>query len=110
MTQQITGLPALWQEAERHIRALEQLARRTVEEGWLVDDALLRIKEKLPHSAWTPSLREHDVPVHTAQRFLRLRQNHPQKRQLVAFNSVSAALTDSRKSRADERDAPVKRG
>ena len=48
MTQQITELPALWQEAEQHIRAFEQLARRTVEEAWLAGDALLRIKEQLP--------------------------------------------------------------
>ena len=96
MTQQITDLPALWQEAEQHIRAFEQLARRTVEEAWLAGDALLRIKEQLPHGAWTPSLRERGIPVRTAQRFLRLRQNYPQKRQIVAFDSVSAALTKSK--------------
>ena len=95
MTQQITDLPALWQEAEQHIRAFEQLARRTVEEAWMAGDALLRIKEQLPHGAWTPSLRERGIPVRTAQRFLRLRQNYPQKRQIVAFASVSAALTKS---------------
>lgn len=96
MTQQITDLPALWQEAEQHIRAFEQLARRTVEEAWMAGDALLRIKEQLPHGAWTPALRERGIPVRTAQRFLRLRQNYPQKRQIVAFASVSAALTKSK--------------
>ena len=96
MTQQITDLPALWQEAEQHIRAFEQLARRTVEEAWMAGDALLRIKEQLPHGAWTPALRERGIPVRTAQRFLRLRQNYPQKRQIVAFASVSAALTKNK--------------
>ena len=42
---------SLWQEAEQHLRAFEQLARRTVEEAWLAGDALLRIKEQLPHGA-----------------------------------------------------------
>ena len=37
MGEQIT---ALWQEAEQHLRAFEQLARRTVEEAWLADDAV----------------------------------------------------------------------
>ena len=37
-------LAALWDEAEHHLRAFEQLARRTVEEAWLAGDALLRIK------------------------------------------------------------------
>ena len=96
MTQQITELPALWQEAEQHIRAFEQLARRTVEEAWLAGDALLRIKEQLPHGAWTPALRERGIPLRTAQRFIRLRQNYPQRRQIVAFASVSAALTKNK--------------
>ena len=96
MTQQITELPALWQEAEQHIRAFEQLARRTVEEAWLAGDVLLRIKEQLPHGAWTPALRERGIPLRTAQRFIRLRQNYPQKRQIVAFASVSAALTKNK--------------
>lgn len=52
MTQQITELPTLWKEAEGHLRAFEQLARRTVEEAWLAGDSLLRIKQQLPHGAW----------------------------------------------------------
>ncbi|MDE0143472.1 MAG: hypothetical protein OXI80_08200 [Caldilineaceae bacterium] len=107
MTQQITDLPALWQEAEQHIRAFEQLARRTVEEAWLAGDALLRIKEQLPHGAWTPALRERGIPVRTAQRFLRLRQNYPEKRQIVAFASVSAALTKSRPAEKPPESRPI---
>ena len=107
MTQQITDLPALWQEAEQHIRAFEQLARRTVEEAWLAGDALLRIKEQLPHGAWTPALRERGIPVRTAQRFLRLRQNYPQKRQIVAFASVSAALTKSKPAEKPPESRPI---
>jgi len=86
-------ITALWQEAEQHIRAFELLARRTVEEAWLAGDALLRIKQQLPHGAWTPALEERGIPARTAQRFIRLRQTYPQKRQLVDFDSVSAALT-----------------
>ena len=107
MTQQITDLSALWQEAEQHIRAFEQLARRTVEEAWMAGDALLRIKELLPHGAWTPALRERGIPVRTAQRFLRLRQNYPQKRQIVAFASVSAALTKSKPAEKPPENRPI---
>ena len=46
MAEEIT---ALWQEAEQHLRAFEQLARRTVEEAWLAGYAPLRIKQQLPH-------------------------------------------------------------
>ncbi|MDE0463342.1 MAG: hypothetical protein OXH93_13080 [Caldilineaceae bacterium] len=107
MTRQITELSTLWQEAEQHIRAFEQLARRTVEEAWLAGDALLRIKEQLPHGAWTPALRERGIPLRTAQRFLRLRQNYPEKRQIVAFASVSAALTKSRPAEKPLESRPI---
>ena len=92
-------IAALWQEAEEHIRAFEQLARRTVEEAWLAGDALLRIKQQLPHGTWTPALAERGIPARTAQRCIRLRQAYPQKRQLVAFDSVSAALTGKGKGK-----------
>ena len=42
MAEKIT---ALWQEAEQHLRAFEQLARRTVKEAWLAGDALLWIRQ-----------------------------------------------------------------
>lgn len=42
---------ALWQKAEPHLRAFEQLARWTVEETWMAGDALLRIRQQLPHGA-----------------------------------------------------------
>lgn len=96
MTQQITELPALWQEAERHIRAFEQLARRTVEEAWLAGDALLRIKQQLPHGAWTPALADRGISVHVAKRLIRLRRKYPEIVQIARFDSVSAALTDSK--------------
>ena len=92
-------IAALWQEAEEHIRAFEQLARRTVEEAWLAGDALLRIKQQLPHGTWTPALAERGIPARTAQRCIRLRQAYSQKRQLVAFDSVSAALTGKGKGK-----------
>ena len=97
MTQQITELPALWQEAEQHLRAFEQLARRTVEEAWLAGDSLLRIKQQLPHGAWTPALEERGIHPRQARRFIQLRQKYPQIGQIVRFDSVSAALTDSKK-------------
>ena len=62
-------------------------------DGVLTGDALLRIRQQLPYGAWTSALEERGIPVRTAQRFTRLRQTYPQKRQLVAFDSVSAALT-----------------
>ena len=37
-------IPAMWQEAEQHLRAFEQLARRTVEEAWLAGDAFFGSK------------------------------------------------------------------
>ena len=97
MTQQITELPALWKEAEGHLRAFEQLARRTVEEAWLAGDSLLRIKQQLPHGAWTPALEERGIHPRQARRFIQLRQKYPQIGQIVRFDSVSAALTDSKK-------------
>lgn len=94
MTQQITELPALWQEAEQHLRTFEQLARRTVEEAWLAGDALLRIKQQLPHGAWTPALEERRISTQLARRLIRLRRKYPQIVQVERFESVSAALTD----------------
>ncbi len=94
MTQKITELPALWQEAEQHLRTFEQLARRTVEEAWLAGDALLRIKQQLPHGAWTPSLEERRISTQLARRLIRLRRKYPQIVQIERFESVSAALTD----------------
>ena len=86
-------LTDLWREVEEHLQAFSLHARRTVEEAWLAGDALGRIREQLPHGAWLPALRERGIPVRTAQRFVRLRQQYPQMRQIVAFDSVSAALT-----------------
>ena len=104
--QDMGEITALWQEAEQHLRAFEQLARRTVEEAWLAGDALLRIKEQLPHGAWTPALEERGIPVRTARRFIQLRQKYPQIGQIVRFDSVSTALTDG-KARKDEKISPT---
>ena len=106
MTQQITELPALWQEAEQHIRAFEKLARRTVEEAWLAGDALLRIKQQLPHGAWTPALADRGISVHVAKRLIRLRRKYPEIVQIARFDSVSAALTDSKKAKPEPADHP----
>ena len=106
MIQQITELPTLWQEAEGHLRAFEQLARRTVEEAWLAGDALLRIKHQLPHGAWTPALEERGIHPRQARRFIQLRQKYPQIGQIVRFDSVSAALTDSKKTKPEPTDQP----
>ena len=106
MTQQITELPALWQEAEQHLRAFEQLARRTVEEAWLAGDTLLRIKQQLPHGAWTPALADRGISVHVAKRLIRLRRKYPEIVQIARFDSVSAALTDSKKAKPEPADQP----
>ena len=106
MTQQITELPALWQEAEQHIRAFEQLARRTVEEAWLAGDALLRIKQQLPHGTWTPALADRGISVHVAKRLIRLRRKYPEIVQIARFDSVSAALTDSKKAKPEPKEQP----
>ena len=98
---------SLWQEAEEHLRAFEQLARRTVEEAWLAGDALLRIKEQLPHGAWTPALKERGIHPRQARRFIQLRQKYPEIGQIVRYGSVSAALTD-KKSEKSGGDTPTK--
>ena len=100
-------ITALWQEAEQHLQAFEQLARRTVEEAWLAGDALLRIKEQLPHGAWTPALKERGIAPASARRFIQLRKQYPQIAQFERFGSVSAALTD-KKSEKTGRDSPNK--
>ena len=104
MAEEITDL---WREAEQHLRAFEQLARRTVEEAWLAGDALLRIKEQLPHGAWTPALRERGIAPASARRFIQLRKQYPQIAQIERFGSVSAALTD-KKSENSGGDSPIK--
>ena len=101
-------LAGLWDEAEQHLRSFEQLARRTVEEAWLAGDALLRIKDQLPHGAWRTSLEERGIPKSTAHRFITLRKRYPEMSQLGTYKSVQAALTDSRKSGVTERAAPAK--
>ena len=105
MTDHITE--SLWQEAERHLRAFEQLARRTVEEAWLAGDALLRIKQQLPHGAWTPALKERGIAVRSARRFIQLRQKYPENGQLGRFDSVTAALTDKKAGKSGG-DSPTK--
>ena len=104
MGEQIT---TLWQEAEAHLREFERLARRTVEEAWLAGDALLRIKEQLPHGAWTPALKERGIAPASARRFIQLRKQYLQIAQIERFGSVSAALTDKKLNKA-ERDTPAK--
>ena len=101
-------LAGLWDEAEQHLRSFEQLARRTVEEAWLAGDALLRIKDQLPHGAWRTSLEERGISKSTAHRFITLRKRYPEMSQLGTYKSVQAALTDSRKSGETERAAPAK--
>ena len=92
-------ITALWQEAEQNLRAFEQLARRTGEEAWLAGDALLRIRQQLPHGAWLPALKERGIAYTTANRFIRLRQQYSDINQLGEFGSVSAALTRGRTAR-----------
>ena len=101
-------ITALWQEAEQHLRAFEQLARRTVEEAWLAGDALLRVKEQLPHGVWTPALQERGISVHVAKRMMRLRRKYPEIVQIARFETVTSALTDSKKASEGERAAPTK--
>ena len=98
---------SLWQEAEQHLREFERLARRTVEEAWLAGDALLRIKEQLPHGAWTPALEDRGIAPASARRFIQLRKQYPQIAQIERFGSVSAALTD-KKSEKSGGDSPNK--
>ena len=86
-------LIALWQEAEEHLQAFQQYARRTVEEAWLAGDALMRIKEQLPHGGWRSGLEERGITKSTAHRFISLRKKYPEMSQLGTFSSVSAALT-----------------
>lgn len=98
---------SLWEEAEAHLREFERLARRTVEEAWLAGDALMRIKEQLPHGAWTPALKERGIAPASARRFIQLRKQYPQIAQIERFGSVSAALTD-KKSENTGCDSPAK--
>jgi len=81
-------LIALWQEAEEHLHAFQQYARRTVEEAWLAGDALMRIKEQLPHGGWRSGLEERGTTKSTAHRFISLRKKYPEMSQLGTFSSV----------------------
>ena len=107
-------LIALWQEAEEHLQAFQQYARRTVEEAWLAGDALMRIKEQLPHGGWRSGLEERGITKSTAHRFISLRKKYPQMSQVGTFSSVSAALTakprnseiETRNSNTEPQDQP----
>ena len=107
-------LIALWQEAEEHLQAFQQYARRTVEEAWLAGDALMRIKEQLPHGGWRSGLEERGITKSTAHRFISLRKKYPEMSQLGTFSSVSAALTakprnseiETRNSNTEPQDQP----
>lgn len=83
-------LTDLWREAEQHLRAFKQLARRTVEEAWRAGDALLRIRQQLSHGSWTPALRERGIARSTAHRFIKLRQQYTQMSQVDTFGSFQA--------------------
>ena len=98
---------SLWQEPEQHLRAFKQLARRTVEEAWLAGDALMCIKEQLPHGAWTLALEERMIAVRSGRRFIQLRKQYPQIGQFGRFDSETAALTD-KKSDKSGADTPIK--
>ncbi|MDE0077249.1 MAG: hypothetical protein OXO50_07000 [Caldilineaceae bacterium] len=67
-----------------------------VEEAWLAGDALLRIRQQLPHEAWLPSRKERSIAYTIANRFIRLRRQYPQINQLGDFDTVSAASTRGR--------------
>lgn len=107
-------LIALWQEAEEHLQAFQQYARRTVEEAWLAGDALMRIKEQLPHGGWRSGLEERGITKSTAHRFISLRKKYPEMSQLGTFSSVSAALTaksryselETRRENTEPQDQP----
>ena len=52
--------------------ARPQNTRRTVENACLAVDALLRIKEQLPHGAWTAALKERGISTpETVKRLIR---------------------------------------
>ncbi len=66
------------------------------EEAWLAGDALLRIRQQLPHGAWLLARKERSIAYTTANRFIRQRQQYPQINQLGEFGTVSAVLTGER--------------
>ena len=70
---------------------------------------MLRIKERLPHGAWTPVLKERGISKSTAHQFIQLRQKYPEMSQLGTFRIVQAVLTDSKKSSEGKRAAPTTR-
>ena len=57
----------------------------TVEEAWRAGDALLRIRQQLPHGAWLPALKERGIAYTTANRFIRLRQQYDEINQVGEF-------------------------
>ena len=100
-------LTDLWAEAERHLRAFERLARRTVEEAWLAGDGLLRIRQQQPHGSWTPALRERGIAGRKARRNIQLRQQYLDIGQMGQFGSVQAALTSERLADLGGRPVPT---
>ena len=53
-------------------------------------------------------LQERGISVHVAKRMMRLRRKYPEIVQIARFETVTSALTDSKKSGGNERAAPAK--
>ena len=85
-------LTALRREAEDRVTAFQRYARRTVAEAWLAGDALIRVKDQLPHGAWRSGLEELGISKRTAQRLISLRKKHPELSQLGHFPAYQPPL------------------
>ena len=88
----IQGSTAAERRFWKHYASMRILGRRTVEQAWRAGEALTEVKAAMPHGAWLPWLEANDLPVRTAQRLMELPVLYPKCDNVVAFETVQAAL------------------
>ena len=87
------------------INEFNSLKRRTVKQAWVVGTFFRAIKSELDHGDWFPWLEENGVEPRTAQRLIQLATY--EIRELVAFDSIDAALKAISKPRKEKSENGV---
>ena len=93
LTPAAEGLAEITEQLEHHYAEGQRLGRLAVEEAWRVGDLLVKAKQLVDHGCWSHYLEERGIAKRTAQRYMQLRGQFEDMRQIGAFASVYEALT-----------------
>ena len=93
LTPAAEGLAEITEQLEHHYAEMQRLGRLAVEEAWRVGDLLVKAKQLVDHGRWFHYLKERGIATRTAQRYMQLRGQFEDMRQIGAFASVHEALT-----------------